>query len=1234
MIPPGQPRPGEPLDPFELSKAGKLSSGAAREHGERLRAEQKAAEDAILGADAERWRKLHRQSDRAWDNARDKDAQKYDSQIIEIESALNAADRERLENLDYEDDPKKWISLSRALESMEGDHEARIIAVSDELRNLPHDAERASHDTLAVINQAMQLEADAGGDPGALLREAFNDRRKQMVLGGASAADANEVVEDQMRRLSRMLQGDTRASQMAEKLPHAGEVKPGPPTGKLEFVPVKGLTGEGPNRVLQQYVVRDENGRPSLELSVHDLGKELRVSWVTTHGEMSGDPNTLGPSAMRKLIGALAEKYPNAEILTGKRISGGRSMVGDVTIPLRPRPPLPSGAPPRQGMIPPRPPPPRPPGPGAPPLGAPPPGGPGALPPGAPPLGAPPPGGPGAPPRPPPPRPPGGPGVPPPGGPGGLGGRGLPPGIVPGAPVPPSPSLGSAARVAAGKVLNAVRAATSPSTIDRARPGVYGTQHPAAQQIRMNIGLGNRETSATIAEMDKFQRTVNALPTGWGANPAPPGYNGYTQLDIVNRVEGLRGALGDPELERIAQKIKSVNNDVRNRLAALPRYARMPFLTDYFTHIWKDTPARQNYINSLANGKFGTGRFLKGRSIPSILDGLNHKLEPAHDNILESTLQYIDAMNRHIGKEQTVEWFRSLVDPTTGQRLIRWRTVGYQPTDDYRPLVNVYRGSRQAYMPANYARIFNNYQTKRLDSLKGPGGNIARFLNRAGNNVVSVALLIPAFHAGTINIASMSARMGLAIRNLLTGHPVRAAKQFGFTLGAPIHHAYTGYKVGLQQTRLWNYGQRMEQITNQMARANMRTKNTYADLRMTAEGAYYNAIKRGSLPNELAKDWQQLTQGLGGPAVQALPLFAKHMGRVLDTFIGPFRDMYIPSLKRGMVYEQINNFIETHPNATQDELDVATRAAVDAADDRAGEMMRDNMFYHNAVHSALDMTMISHTWLINFLRHSIGAGFDVAKAIRYTDPKYISTRVDYLAGFAVVMAMLGGAYTYFKTGKRPEDIRDFFHPRTGGTLDDGVTPERITPPGHTKDWDKLGRAIFDMSPKEGVEFFTDSANMIWPALADVLTGKDWRGRYINPTDDWNQMLSRYGAYIGTKLGVPIGVQQAQASRPAGSRITPFESLMGVRPAPQYIADPLKARLNDISARYWNTLNALKQDAKLSTARPDDKQLKEQVEQDRRDVFDLAKKMGAARDAYEKGKPKQPSKYIGSVAPQQ
>jgi hypothetical protein len=171
-----------------------------------------------------------------------------------------------------------------------------------------------------------------------------------------------------------------------------------------------------------------------------------------------------------------------------------------------------------------------------------------------------------------------------------------------------------------------------------------------------------------------------------------------------------------------------------------------------------------------------------------------------------------------------------------------------------------------------------------------------------------------------------------------------------------------------------------------------------------------------------------------------------------------------------------------------------------------------------------------------------------------------------------------------------------------------------------------------MSPKEGLEFFNDSANMIWTALADVLTGKDWRGRYINPTDEWNQMLSRYGAYIGTKLGVPIGVQQAQASRPAGSRITPFESLMGVRSAPQYIADPLKARLNDISARYWNTLNALKQDAKLSTDRPDDQQLKEQVEQDRRDVFDLAKKMGAARDAYEKGKPKQPGKYLGNVSP--
>jgi hypothetical protein len=786
---------------------------------------------------------------------------------------------------------------------------------------------------------------------------------------------------------------------------------------------------------------------------------------------------------------------------------------------------------------------------------------------------------------------------------------------------------------------NAVRGELSPSTVDRSGAGEYGTFHPGAEKLRENIGINNLDTTVKTADLDRFQRTVNALPTGWGPNPAPPGYKGFTMLDIVNRIEGLRGPLSDAKLEAVASKIKEVFDDMKTRLAALPSKARLTFLDNYFTHIWKDTPERTAYFKSLANGKFGTGRFLKARSIPSLLEGLDRGLVPEHDNILESTLQYVDAMNRHITKEQTLEWYRGLTD-ANGKKLLRWLSRGQAPPEGYTPLLNAYRGSRQAAMPTDFARTFNNHQTKSWEQVGPPAlGAIGRFMTKVAQNNVSVALLDPFFHVGTILYTQVISHVATALENIATGHPVRAAKQLGWTLGAPIIYPVMGRKVRQQQLRLWNYGAPMQKVVDQMARANMRTRNQYRDLRLTAQGSFFNSFKKGSLPKELAADWNKLTKGWGGPAVQAIPLLAKQMGRLMDTVIGPFRDIWIPAVKEGIAYHQMNDFMERKPNATQRELDIQSRAIVDTLDNNAGEMMRDNTFHNNLWHAALDIAMISHTWKWGFLRQNVGATFDIAKALRYRDPKYISNRVFYLLAQPLVFAMVGGAYTYLRTGRAPQEVKDYFHPPTGGTLDDGAT-ERITPPGHTKDWDEVWKAASHLSPVDAVMFFVNSANPIYSVMSDVISGKDWRQRYINPTDETIQVLDRFGGYILNKMQ-PFATQQAEAGRPEGSKISPLENLLGAKTAPQYISEPEKAEWGKILDRFKNVQTALKSDQNLLAKRPNDKQLEEQVNQEQRDLDTLRDRLNDAQNAYQEALEKdielhkwpQPG-YQGTVAPQQ
>lgn len=225
-------RHAEPVapDPLDLAISGELSAKRAQEIADDLARQQKEVEDQIFKGRADEWRKLMRQSDRAWDNARDADGRALDERIskLEDEVGLTQADQDWLDGRDWSEFSvaENWRDLARALDSIEFGRQDAVSEAASAVRYLPKTRDwtkMSSSERQSVLTMltAMNEEKKAGRDPKEFLRDAFNERIKR--YGGD--ADAHEVAGYQMQELADLLSGPLERSSPEAPKP-AQEIRP------------------------------------------------------------------------------------------------------------------------------------------------------------------------------------------------------------------------------------------------------------------------------------------------------------------------------------------------------------------------------------------------------------------------------------------------------------------------------------------------------------------------------------------------------------------------------------------------------------------------------------------------------------------------------------------------------------------------------------------------------------------------------------------------------------------------------------------------------------------------------------------------------------------------------------------------------------------------------------------------------------------------------------------------
>ena len=711
-----------------------------------------------------------------------------------------------------------------------------------------------------------------------------------------------------------------------------------------------------------------------------------------------------------------------------------------------------------------------------------------------------------------------------------------------------------AARLASSKLGKAALAPLerilSPGTVSKEAEAASGA-------IRSATGTAARDTAKTAAAMEPFHKYINVLPEP----------DRFTFLNHVeNRSAGSQLPPHMTKLDPLADLLRDQFDLRKTKLEALPSTQKAQFIDDYFPHMWQDPNAAKTFAeNFTGQGKQGSGASLRKRTMPTIADGIAAGLKPVTTDPIEATMRYVRSMDNFIASTEvldaakgngTVKYIRSKVMGASGNP-----EGAPKIPEGWVPLKG--RGStsatgEQAYAPADWARVYNNYISRGFHGNED-AGKVYDALQHGSNAITSLELGLSGYHAFTMANEAIISDVARGISQIVGGKPIKGIGTVAKAPAAFVKSAMTGKKAEQVYLGRTPGTPDMRKVMDLLTQAGGRAvgKGHAPDYRFSAMGNYWTSFKRGALKQEMR---ESLGNVKASPIVGTVKEAGKQIGRIMDTVAAPIFEKYIPRLKNGAFYDTMHDWLQAHPNAGNDEQVQAARQIWDSIDNRFGEMVQDNIFWNKTLKQSAQLAMRSYSWNLGTVREIGGGVRDIAKG-QWT-PK-----AAYVVAMPIVVGTLNAAYQYLKAGKSPESVNDLVTGRTGGTAPGfggrGQVDERAMMPGYQKD--VLG--WYHDWRQEAINKVATGPRMAYEAAMN----QDWKGSPIsNPNDSFMQQLGEYFNWVIQSVGTPISIRQLEQGEKAGSNISMPEALAGVRPAPAYLQDPegYARGMKAITERKW------------------------------------------------------------------
>lgn len=456
--------------------------------------------------------------------------------------------------------------------------------------------------------------------------------------------------------------------------------------------------------------------------------------------------------------------------------------------------------------------------------------------------------------------------------------------------------------------------------------------------------------------------------------------------------------------------------------------------------------------------------------------------------------------------------------------------------------------TQKLYAHPDAARVYNNWISKGLEADRTFGPTF-KFLRTVKNATTQAKLSLSGFHAVTMANEAMISELSRAITTASRGQFKEAGKAFLRTPVAPVLKYAKGRAMTERMLKAGNPWEINEPVMRAFARSGQQIHQDDF-FRTRGAGSFFQSLQRGSFGEDLTNALKKI----GG--AKSIPEFATHsfdlVGNVVQAVTAPLFEHIIPAMKVGTFGDEMGSWLQANPQASEEEIDRMAAKIGDSIDNRFGEMVQDNMFWHRNLQQIAQLALTSPSWDVGTAREILGGIKDIPESVKgLLTGKGVTHRFSYVAALAAMTTLGAEIYQRLKTGQDISSPLDVAGPKTGGVTPHGE-PERAWGPGYQKDV-----YAFTLNPEgPGAELAAKRSGLA-QTLGQLSTGKDWRELPLvrpfgvpDTGDDEDSRISAVAKYFADQV-MPMSFEQQPKK---GTRIGPFERFMGMRPAPAYIEE--------------------------------------------------------------------------------
>lgn len=593
--------------------------------------------------------------------------------------------------------------------------------------------------------------------------------------------------------------------------------------------------------------------------------------------------------------------------------------------------------------------------------------------------------------------------------------------------------------------------------------------------------------------------------------------------DFIHRVETGR-AQPSKDLADMAKLVRDMMDSRLAEVQALGTGKLTSFIKNYFPHFWKDTAKAEAFYGRrpLEGGK----DFLKKRIYQLRSDGLSAGLEPLYENPVDDVLARAHAMDKYILAQRMLAELKA----NGIAKLVRARDktpAGFADIED--KIATVYgKPNRKGAVLIKGRWVADEGAARAINNYLGPGLREGRFgyiVKRAMglNSLMNAAdLALSVRHAFVDSAFAMSGQIGTGLQRITEGAAGldpktvwAGAKDVATSPLAPFIDAVRGSKL----LRAYADSNGGHGVYDTLAQA-------YA--KSGGRGQRLPEYENG-LSNRLAETFRKI----GLPEWMASPIMRG----------------LVPRLKAGgFVRDALYEMQKAGPGMTKDELTKIGGRLVDNMDHRLGEMIYDNTLWDRRAKDLLMLTTRSVGWNAGTLLAAKGALADVWHAARdVTKGKMptIGNRLGFAIGMTATHAMVGALIHHLLTGKEPEELKDYFYPKTG-ELDAQGHDIRLSIPTYIND----GRGFYQHTRQT---LLNKSAPLI-NALGEMYQNKDYYGvRVVDKNDSGLKQAGEYLKFFAKQF-TPFSAREigvlADDKVPLKDKLMP---LAGINTAPKELS---------------------------------------------------------------------------------